>query len=183
MSTTTIRLKKGEYLSRQGIYLVKSGCLVCKTSKQLIHFISEDDLIISDSTFFDGTIRYEACEKVQLVDLTLSLSVDKIAAVQESQKRIINALIARVDLCSETMKNRFMALLFQVGNEAGDIFLAENICELPNVFTQYELSQYVGCTREYLSGMRKQLIVEGWLSNEKGWELLRWNDWKAAFGD
>ncbi|MBC1779992.1 Crp/Fnr family transcriptional regulator [Listeria booriae] len=175
--TKIIELKKGEILKEDGTYKVLSGRLICKTTKQLLYFTNIGDWIIVDPTFFQNAFHYEAKEKVILADVAHSPSFNGIKARHELQWKITIALIERVDSCSEPMKRRFMLLLYQVGRESGYLN-DKDVCVLPNVLTHRELSKYVGCTREYLSSMRKQLIKEGRLSGERGWVLLKWSEWQ-----
>ncbi|MBA3927907.1 Crp/Fnr family transcriptional regulator [Listeria rustica] len=176
-----IQLKKGETLMCEGTYTVLSGNLICKTCKQLIHFLNIGDILIVDVTFFENNLCYEARGKVLLVDVTKNRAFNVLKTRQELQKKITKALLKRVDSYSSSAKDRLKSLLYQAGDETGKQHITEDICQLPNLLTHRELAQYVGCSREYLSGLRKELIKDGSLSNSKGWILLSWSKWQAEF--
>ncbi|EUJ38280.1 hypothetical protein PWEIH_09793 [Listeria weihenstephanensis FSL R9-0317] len=148
---TIVTLKKGDVLREQGDYIVLSGYLICRLSRQLINFMSTGDFIATDNSIF----RYEARSQVQL----MLIQNDGIGSVQGRRELVLQermlAVVRRMDGFLESLERRLIILLHQAGEEIGTV-TKDNTCEIPSILTHQEIAQYLGCTREYLCGMRKK---------------------------
>ncbi|MBA3925443.1 Crp/Fnr family transcriptional regulator [Listeria rustica] len=171
-----IALKKGDILRERGDYIVISGYLICKLSRQLIHFVNTGDFITTDMTFANDIFHYEARSNVQLI-LVEDGSIREAREKREIlQKKTMMCLARRMDLFLEPVGRRFSMFVYQAGAEVG--MVQDNTCQLPPILTHQEMAKYIGCTREYLCGLRRKLIKTGKMVDGKGWILLDWDEWE-----
>ncbi|TDR52662.1 CRP-like cAMP-binding protein [Listeria rocourtiae] len=175
-----IHLKKNESLPYPGDYIVHEGFLACKTAEQLVYFAKPGDAIVSLSNSCGRLLQFQAKTDVILVRMpkeSLLITLERQDAMKE---KLIQALVMRVQFFSVPAKDRLFVLLYQLGKEIG-VQIGADYC-IPSVVTQKEMGDYVSCTREYLCLVKKQLIEEGWLKEERGWKLLEWERWESEFG-
>lgn len=169
-----IRLNKGEIIESPAEYIVLSGYLVCRLSKMLIYFIQPGDQFSVNYDFFDGAFNYEAKGNVVL---------SRINPITVRKKRLMDKeiclIMERIDFFTLPIKNRMLTLLYQAAKEIGVV--QGNKCILPNILTHQEWANYTGCTREYLSELRRKLIEEGLIEKDRRWILKNWDEWNKLF--
>ncbi|MBC1211199.1 Crp/Fnr family transcriptional regulator [Listeria booriae] len=176
-----MKLAKGDVVKETGAYVVLSGYLLCKASQNLVHFVQAGDIFIAGDNFCSGVFYYEAKGDVRLalIENTTTWGSLEIQKREFLTRQNMHLLIKRVDFFSLSVKRRLMALLYQAGTEIGVVH--DNLCELPTIMTQQEVAEYVNCTREYLSGLRRTLVNEGLLAKKNSWVLQNWSTWEEEF--
>ncbi|MBC1293193.1 Crp/Fnr family transcriptional regulator [Listeria booriae] len=171
-----LELKKGEFIKEYGEYAILHGYIVCRTGDHFIKILREGHFIITETTLFGDTIQFQAQGNARITRLPMVSPSDFLQKQNQTQASMIQALTCQLNIYALPVKQRIMALLYQIACEIGICQL--NNCYIPTVMTQVELAKYAHCTREYLNGVRKELIESGWLATGRAWTLKDWRRWK-----
>ncbi|MBC2173876.1 Crp/Fnr family transcriptional regulator [Listeria booriae] len=171
-----VSLEEGDILEEKGDYIILSGYLVCKAFRQLIYFTQTGDFISTEVASSYSAVHYEAKSPVHLMHI--STDSEKVVEFRDTlHQKIMACSMRRLDIFLGTVEERLSALLYQAGIEMG-VLQKDNSCVLPYMITQKEMAEYIGCTREYLFGIRRKLIKQGKITDSRAWTLLEWDEWK-----
>ncbi|EUJ18720.1 hypothetical protein PGRAN_15322 [Listeria grandensis FSL F6-0971] len=177
LESSVIQLERGEVLRTCGEYTILQGYITCRKGNHLLKILKEESFIISEDAFMGGLVEYQAQRITYVAFMPTILATDFLHKQKRAQQEIIQLFTHQLDLYALPVKERVMALLYRSACEIGEFKMDE--CRIPSILTQVEIATYTHCTREYLNGIRKVLINEGWLGASKDWVLLDWDRWRA----
>ncbi|CAM4242318.1 Crp/Fnr family transcriptional regulator [Listeria booriae] len=176
MSSKAMPLKKREILHEYGEYSILQGYILCRTGSHLLKVIEAEDFIIAEGNFFGDLIQFQAQRTTYVAKLPITSTSNFLDKQMKAQYEMMQLLAKQLDISVLPVKQRVMFLLYQMACDIG--VLKNGYCCLPPILTQVEMAIFAHCTREYLNGVRKVLVEEGWLAPEKKWMLLNWERWE-----
>ncbi|MBC1475089.1 Crp/Fnr family transcriptional regulator [Listeria grandensis] len=172
-----ISLKKGDIIQSYGEYTILQGHILCRTGKHLIKIVQSGPFIVTEENFIGKLVQYQVRDNVRIARHPIVSTTDFLQKQGEAQQEMMQFFVRQLDIYTLPAKKRIMAFLFRMACDIGVFQLGD--CYVPAILTQSEIARYAHCTREYLNGVRQDLIKDGWLVPGKKWILLDWARWEA----